>query len=91
MRRNTIHERIAAYVYYHPTETYAQICRRLHIGYSTLTRIAALYGIHRPTGKRLAVNLAALDEATTTTPAAGQASAVAGASSDGVISPGVKG
>ena len=79
MRRNTIHERIAAYVYYHPTETYAQICRRLHIGYSTLTRIAALYGIHRPTGKRLAVNLAALDEPTTTSPSAEQLVAAADA------------
>ena len=91
MRRISYHPRIAAYIYYHPFETYAQISRKLRIGYSTVTRIAALYNIHRPTGKRLAVNLAALDEATTTTPAAGQASAVAGASSDGVISPGVKG
>ena len=77
MRRNTTHERIAAYVYCHPAETYAEICRRLHIGFSTLTRIAALYGIHRTTGKRLVVNDAALDEPNTTPPEAGQLVAAA--------------
>jgi hypothetical protein len=68
MRRNTIHQRIAAYVYYHPNETYAEISRKLHIGFSTLTRIAALYGIRRPTGKRLVVNEAVLGEAAKSNP-----------------------
>ena len=89
MRRNTTHERIAAYIYYHPNETYAQICRKLHVGYSTLTRIAALYGIRRTTGKRLVVNEAVLNEATTTHPEAGPGSA--GTRSGEAISAGAEG
>jgi len=56
MNESSHHARVAEYIRNHPEETYAVISKKLGIGYSTVTRIAALHGIRRPTGKRLALN-----------------------------------
>jgi len=56
MKDNPNQARVAEYIRNHPEETYAVISRKLGIGYSTVARIAALHGIHRPSGKRLMVD-----------------------------------
>lgn len=56
MKESSNHVRVAEYIRNHPEETYAVISKKLAIGYSTVARIAALYDIHRPTGKRLTLN-----------------------------------
>jgi len=56
MKENSNQARVAEYIRNHPEETYAVISRKLGIGYSTVARIAALHGIHRPSGKRLTLN-----------------------------------
>jgi hypothetical protein len=56
MQENSNQARVARYINEHPEETYTVISRKLGIGYSTLARIAALYDIHRPSGKRLTLN-----------------------------------
>jgi hypothetical protein len=56
MKENSNQARVAEYIRNHPEETYAAISRKLGIGYSTVARIAALHDIHRPSGKRLALN-----------------------------------
>jgi hypothetical protein len=56
MYENSNRRRIAEYIRSHPEETYAVISRKLGIGYSTVAHIAALYEIHRPSGKRLTLN-----------------------------------
>jgi hypothetical protein len=56
MNENSNRARVAEYIRNHPEETYTVISRKLGIGYSTVARIAALYDIHRPSGKRLAPN-----------------------------------
>jgi len=56
MKEISSQARVADYIRSHPDETYAAISRRLQIGYSTVARIAALHGIHRPSGKRLMVD-----------------------------------
>lgn len=61
MNESSNHARVAEYIRTHPEETYAVISRKLHIGYSTVTRIAALHGIRRPTGKRLVLDESLLD------------------------------
>ena len=53
---NSSQARVADYIRSHPEETYAVISRKRGIGYSTVARIAALHGIRRPAGKRLAPN-----------------------------------
>jgi predicted protein tyrosine phosphatase len=60
MNENSNQARVAEYIRSHPEETYAVISVKLGIGYSTVARIAALFNIHRPTGKRLAPNESAL-------------------------------
>ena len=60
MNENSNQAKVAEYIRTHPDETYAVIARKLCIGYSTVARIAALFDIHRPTGKRLALNESAL-------------------------------
>lgn len=56
MKENSNQARVAEYIRSHPEETYAVISRKLGIGYSTVAHIAALHDIHRPSGKRLALN-----------------------------------
>lgn len=62
MNENSNRARVAEYIRSHPEETYAVISRKLGIGYSTVARIAALFGIHRPAGKRLAPNESVLGD-----------------------------
>jgi hypothetical protein len=62
MNESSNHARVAEYIRTHPEETYAVISKKLRIGYSTVTRIAALYGIRRPAGKRLNLNESALGD-----------------------------
>jgi DNA-binding MurR/RpiR family transcriptional regulator len=56
MNEGSNQARVAEYIRSHPEETYAVISRKLGIGYSTVARIAALFGIRRPSGKRLVLD-----------------------------------
>jgi hypothetical protein len=59
MNTQELHSRIAQYVKKHPEMSYLEISRTLNIGYSTLTRIAAIHGVRRRQPTRT-VNLAVL-------------------------------